>query len=325
MNILLTGGAGYIGSHTALSLIDQGHQVTIIDNLISGNEKSIPNKANFFKIDIANKEKIKEILEKNTFDLVMHFAGLVKVEESIQFPDKYNLYNIEKAKIFLQCCFENGLSKVIFSSTAGIYGKKEKNMNVKEADELKPSNPYAQTKLEVEKYLTSLTLKKKISCIILRYFNVAGADKNKRSGLTSVNSNNLIKVICEAALKKRKKVIINGDNYETKDGTPIRDFIHVSDLAEMHILAAQDIYTNNNSGIFNCGYGEGYSVKEVIEEMTKILNNKLSYEIGQRRENDIPYSVADITKFKEKFNWKPKYNNLNYILTSALEWEKTLK
>jgi len=324
MNILLTGGAGYIGSHTALSLIDQGHQVTIIDNLISGNENLVPSKANFFKIDIADKKKVQEILKKNNFDLAMHFAGLVRVEESVKYPEKYSLYNIEKAKIFFQCCFNSGLNKIIFSSTAGIYGKKENNTKVKEIDKLNPSNPYAETKLEIEKYLISLVLKKKINCIILRYFNVAGADEKKRSGLTSINSNNLIKVICEVAANKRKKIIINGNNYETKDGTPIRDFIHVSDLAEMHVIAAQDIYTNNKSDIFNCGYGEGYSVKEVIIEMTKILNNKIAYEVGPRRENDISYSVADNAKFKNKFNWNPKHNNLNYILTSALEWEKTL-
>ena len=324
MNILLTGGAGYIGSHTAFSLIDNNHKVTIVDNLITGSHKLIPQKANFINTDIDNKAVVSDLLKNNSFDLVMHFAGLVKVDESLRFPEKYNLYNFKKPKIFFDLCLENGLNKIIFSSTAAVYGKSSKQNKLDENSQLNPSNPYAKSKNDLEKYLVTLSMKNKIKCVILRYFNVAGADSKKRSGLLTKNSNNLIKVVCEVATEKRKKLLINGKDYDTKDGTPIRDFIHVSDLVDMHLIASEYLNKNEKSDIFNCGYGNGYSVKEVVEEMEKILKHDLNHEFGPRREGDIPYSVADSNKFKSKFNWMPKYNNLNQILHSALEWEKII-
>ena len=325
MNILITGGAGYIGSHTALQLIDKEHKVTIIDNLINGSTKLIPYNADFLKADISDKKLVKELLKKNNFDLVMHFAGLVKVEESIKYPEKYKLNNVDKTKKFFNLCLDSGLNNIIFSSTAGIYGKVLKNNEVNEMDKLDPSNPYTSSKLSIEKFLLELSSRDKINFIILRYFNVAGADEKKRSGLVSKNSNNLIKVICEVASGKKEKIIINGEDYDTRDGSTVRDFIHVSDLAEIHINVAEYLKNGGSSEIYNCGYGQGYSVKEVVAEMEKIINRKLKVEIGPRRESDIPYSVANSDKFKKKFNWKPKYNNLNYILKTALNWEKLFK
>ena len=321
MNILVTGGAGYIGSHTSHLLIDKGHEVTIVDNLIQGDEKLVPKKANFIKADISDENKIKKLLQ-NKFDLVMHFAGLVKVEESILHPKKYQEYNFEKAKIFLNLCLESDLNKLIFSSSAGVYGQTKEIKKINENDNLNPLNPYAETKYKFERYLLDLVEKKKLQCTILRYFNVAGADEKRRTGLISKGSNNLIKAACEVATKKRKKFIINGDDYGTKDGTPIRDFIHVTDLAEMHFIAAENLLIEQKSEIYNCGYGEGFSVKQVINEIEKILERDLNKEIGSRRAGDIEYSVADVTKFKKKFKWQPKYNNLTLILKSALEWEK---
>tara|TARA_B100000965_G_C19579100_1_gene752702 strand:- start:722 stop:1699 length:978 start_codon:yes stop_codon:yes gene_type:complete len=325
MNILLTGGAGYIGSHTSLALIEKGHSVTIVDSLVTGSIDLVPKEVNFFKADISERDKINGLLKNNKFDVIMHFAGLVKVEESTKYPEKYNLYNFEKAKIFFDCCLKFGLNKIIFSSTAGVYGKIKEFKKVNEEDKLEPSNPYASSKLKLEQHLLNLSREKKIKSIILRYFNVAGADEKKRSGLVAKDSNNLIKAVCEAAVKKREKVIINGNDYETKDGTPIRDFIHVSDLAEIHLIVAEHINKNGSTGIYNCGYGSGYSVKEVVEETEKLLNHNINKELGPRRKDDIPYSVADNKKFKDKFNWIPKYNNLNYILSSALEWERKIK
>ena len=325
MNILITGGAGYIGSHTALQLIDKEHKVTIIDNLVNGSTKLIPHNANFLKADISDKKLVEELLKKNNFDLVMHFAGLVKVEESVKYPEKYRLNNVDKTKQFFNLCLDSGLNNIVFSSTAGIYGKVLKNNKVNETDRLDPSNPYTSSKLSIEKFLLELSIQDKVNFIILRYFNVAGADEKKRSGLISKNSNNLIKVICEVASGKKEKIIINGEDYNTRDGSTVRDFIHVSDLAEIHINAAEYLQNGGSSEIYNCGYGQGYSVKEVIAEMEKIINRKLKVEIGPRRESDIPYSVANSDKFKKKFNWKPKYNNLNHILRSALNWEKLFK
>ena len=321
MNILLTGGAGYIGSHTSLLLIDKGHEVTIVDNLISGNSKLVPKKANFINSDISDEKKIRDLLKKEKFDLIMHFAGLVKVEESLLHPERYKLNNVDKAKTFIKACMECGLNKIIFSSSAGVYGNTPSIEKLNESSELMPTNPYSKTKHEFEKYLLNLSKEKKIKCIILRYFNVAGADEKKRSGLVAKKSNNLIKSICEVATNKRSNIVINGDDYDTQDGTPVRDFIHVTDLAEMHTIAAENL-DKKNSEIYNCGYGEGYSVKQVVLEMEKILNRSLNKKIGRRREGDIPYSVADTTKFKKEFDWNPKYNSLNYILKTALEWEK---
>ena len=319
MNILLTGGAGYIGSHTALSLIDKGHSVTVIDNLITGNKTLIPTKAKHYNFDIADENSIQKILKENKFDIAMHFAGLTKVDESVKYPEKYKLHNFEKSKIFFSLCIKNNLKKIIFSSSAGVYGNNNSS-NLTEESELKPINPYADSKYQIENFLISK--KGKIDYTILRYFNVAGADKSNRSGLIAKSSTNLIKVLCEVAANKREKITINGNDYKTKDGTAIRDFIHVTDIADMHVLAANNLLKNPSSNIFNCGYGSGYSVKEVITEMENIVKNKLQVEIGPRRLKDIAVSVANSDKFKKNFNWKPRFNNLNIILSSALNWEK---
>ena len=322
-NILLTGGAGYIGSHVTNLLIDQGYNVTIIDSLITGNKTLINPKAKFINCDIADTKYISEVLINNQFDIVMHFAGLIRVDESVKEPEKYNEYNFEKAKIFLDTCFENGLKKVIFSSTASVYGNPIQD-NVSENDELNPLNPYAKTKLKLENFLINKSKSEDISYIILRYFNVAGADEKLRSGLISKHSTHLIKIASEVAVGKRDEIIINGDDYDTRDGSAIRDYIHVSDLADIHLVSAKYLLDQNQSNIFNCGYGNGYSVNEVIDTYNKILNKKIKSKIGPRRPGDSKMVVADPTKFNKTLNWKPKFNDLEYILKTAYEWEKKL-
>jgi len=323
-NFLLTGGAGYIGSHVAHMLIDKGHKVTIIDSLITGSEKIVPKKAKLIKCDISNEKLITKVIQNDKFDLIMHFAGLIRVDESVNEPEKYNEFNFEKAIIFLNTCFENGLKKVIFSSTASVYGNPIKN-NVSENDELNPLNPYAETKLKFENFLINKSKSDDISYIILRYFNVAGADEKLRSGLISKHSTHLIKIASEVAIGKRDEIIINGDNYDTNDGTAIRDYIHVSDLADIHLVSAKYLLDQNQSNIFNCGYGYGYSVKEVIDTYNKILNKKIKFKIGPRRPGDSKMVVADPSKFNKTLNWQPKFNNLEYILKTAYEWENKLK
>jgi len=323
-NILLTGGAGYIGSHVTNLLIDQGYDVTIIDSLITGNKTLINPKAKFINCDIADTKNISEVLNNNQFDIVMHFAGLIRVDESVKEPKKYNEYNFEKAKIFLDTCFKYGLKKVIFSSTASVYGNPIQD-NVSENDELNPLNPYAETKLKLENFLINKSKSEDISYIILRYFNVAGADEKLRSGLISKHSTHLIKIASEVAVGKRNEIIINGDDYDTKDGTAIRDYIHVSDLADIHLVSAKFLLDKNQSNIFNCGYGNGYSVKEVIDTYNKILNKKIKSKIGPRRPGDSKMVVADPTKFNKTLNWKPKFNKLDYILQTAYDWEKRIK
>ena len=322
-NILLTGGAGYIGSNVANFLIDKGFKVTIIDNLITGNINLVPKKSKLFVCDIANQKKITQIIKKNNFDIVMHFAGLVKVDESIKYPKKYNNFNYNKGKIFLDTCLRNNLKKIIFSSTASVYGNM-RNKTVSENNKLKPLNPYAKSKIKLENYLIKYSKIKNFNFIILRYFNVAGADKKLRSGLISKSSTNLIKVICEIAVGKRGKLKINGNNYSTKDGTPIRDFIHVSDLAEIHYLTAKYLIKNNKSQIFNCGYGRGYSILQVVDNMNSILKKQIPIVYGNRREKDIEVSISNTNKLHRYIKWKPKYNNLKFILRSSYEWEKKM-
>ena len=323
-NILLTGGAGYIGSHVANLLIDQSCNVTIVDNLVTGNKTLLNPKAKFVNCDIADTKNISKIIINSKFDIVMHFAGLIRVDESVKEPERYNEFNFEKAKIFLNTCFKNGLKRIIFSSTASVYGNPIKN-NVSETDDLNPLNPYAETKLKLENYIINKSKSDDISYIILRYFNVAGADEKLRSGLISKYSTHLIKIASEVAVGKRDEIIINGNDYDTRDGTAIRDYIHVSDLADIHLVSAKHLIDKNKSNIFNCGYGSGYSVKEVINTYNKILSKKIKSKIGPRRPGDSKMVVADPNKFNKTLNWKPKFNNLEYILKTAYEWEKKIK
>ena len=322
-NILITGGAGYIGSHVCHLLIEQGHKVTCIDSLITGNKELLPKQVKLEVFDIAEKEKVTKLIKDNNFDLVMHFAGLIRVDESVKQPKRYNNFNYLKAKMFLETCYKNGLKKIIFSSTASVYGN-PKTQKVKETDPTNPLNPYASSKLELENFIRETSESYKAKYIILRYFNVAGADEKMRTGLISKVSSHLIKVACEVVIGKRDKLIINGDDYNTPDGTAIRDYIHISDLAEIHLISSNYLIDGGESNLFNCGYGNGFSIKDVINEFNKIINKDLETIIGPRRPGDSEMIVSDVEKFTKYFSWKPKYNNLNYILKTAIEWEKKL-
>jgi len=322
-NILLTGGAGYIGSHVTNLLIDKGYSVTVLDSLITGHKNLVNKKAKLVISDISNVKKISKLLKKQKFDIVLHFAGLIRVDESVQNPKKYLNNNFNKSKIFLELCCKNGLNKVIFSSTASVYGN-SKIPKVSEKERVKPANPYARSKLLLEKHLLKISKTNNIKFVILRYFNVAGADKKLRTGLISKYSTHLIKIACEVAINKRKKLVINGSNYNTADGTPIRDYIHVSDLADIHLISTKYLLNDGMSQIFNCGYGKGISVKQVIEMMNKILKKELPTTLGKRRKGDVGKIVADVSKFKKFFSWQPKYNSLKLIINSALKWEKKL-
>ena len=324
MRILITGGAGYIGSHVCNLLLDKGFKVTVIDNLITGNKELVPKKAKLIIADIADEKKIENVITNEKFDLVMHFAGLIRVDESVKEPEKYNEFNFEKAKKFLNICFKNKLFKIIFSSTASVYGSPKKQ-RVLETDSLEPLNPYAISKLNLENFIISKSKELKISYIILRYFNVAGADERLRSGLISKFSSHLIKRACEVAVGKREKLTINGNDYNTLDGTPVRDYIHITDLADIHYISAKHLMANGKSEIFNCGYGKGYSVKEVLESFNKVLGKKIKFEIGPRRDGDSEMVVANSDKFNKFFNWKPKFNDIKFILKTAIDWEKKIK
>jgi len=322
-NILITGGAGYIGSHVCHLLIEQGYKVTCIDSLITGNKELLPKQVKLEIFDIAEKEKVTKLIKDNSFDLVMHFAGLIRVDESVKQPERYNDFNYLKAKIFLETCYKNGLNKIIFSSTASVYGN-PKTQRVKETDPTDPLNPYASSKLELENFIRETSENYKTKYIILRYFNVAGADEKMRTGLISKVSSHLIKIASEVVVGKRDKLVINGDDYNTPDGTAVRDYIHVSDLAEIHLISANYLIEGGESNLFNCGYGNGFSIKDVINEINKITNKSLETIIGPRRPGDSKMIEYNVTKFTKYFSWEPKYKNLNYILKTAIEWEKKL-
>ena len=322
MKILLTGGAGYIGSHVVLSLLDKGHYVEVIDDLSTGNKELLCKDVKFHNCNISDKEKIGQILNSNTFDILMHFAGFIEVEESVLNPAKYMENNTKNAIKLFETCNKFKLNNIIFSSTAAVYGNPFHNSLITEDEDLRPINPYGNSKLKTENYL--LENQDRFNSIILRYFNVAGSDKKLRTGLVSKKATHLIKIVSEVASGKRDKVSIFGKDYNTKDGTAIRDFIHVSDLADIHIESAKYLLEKKVTNIFNCGYGKGYTVKEVVDNFNKINKIKLVYKYKGRRAGDSFKSVANVNKIKKILNWKPKLNSIQKMLKSQLLWEKKI-
>ena len=315
MRALVTGGAGYIGSSISNYLLDKGHEVIIVDNLSTGTIHNIPKEAKFYKFDIVNSKKITKIFLEKKIDIVFHFAAFINNEESLKRPKKYYDNNYKKGKIFFENCIKNNVKKFIYSSTAAVYGNK--NFKINEKERLNPISPYSKSKLKLENFL--IKNKKKISCIILRYFNVAGVDKKLRCGFYTKKGSNLILNLC-FALKKKNIFKVNGNDYETRDGTPIRDYIHVQDLSEIHLLAAKKILKKNFFKIFNCGYGHGYSVMEILKKFNFYSNSKIRYVIGKRRKNDIVISIADPKKIIQFLKWRPKHQNLEHVVKSSLKW-----
>jgi len=324
MEVLITGGAGYIGSHVALNLLDAGYEVTIIDDLSTGKKILLPSKAEFIHCNVDELEKIESLLKTKKFLALMHFAGFVEVEESVNYPEKYFENNTTNSIKLFDLCFQNGLSNIIFSSTATVYGNPTHKGLVSETDDIKPINPYGESKARTENYLQQSD-SSKINYIILRYFNVAGADPKMRSGLIKKNPTHLIKIASEAAIGKRGSVQIFGNDYNTHDGTAIRDYIHVSDLADIHIKALQFILEKKQSEIFNCGYGKGYSVKDVLNVTNSLCKNRINILNAPRRPGDAEMVVSDVSKLKRMIDWTPKYNKLDFIIKTAIDWELKLQ
>ncbi len=322
MNILLTGGAGYIGSHAALSLLDGGHKVHIIDNLSTGNEMLIPKSAEFTNCNINDEKVISNLIQSNKFDLLMHFAGFIQVEESVKQPEKYFENNTYNAIKLFNICKNNSLTKIVFSSTAAAYGLVNENKLIDEKTNLNPQNPYAESKIETENFL--FDNENSFQFIILRYFNVAGADKKLRSGQLSKKSTHLIKKISEVVTGKIDHIEIFGNDYNTPDGTAIRDYIHVSDLADIHVEVAKYLLKNLKSNLFNCGYGNGFSVLDVVNTTNSIYQNKIIYKFSNRREGDVEKLIASTSKLLKYIKWQPKYNDLKKIINSSIKWEEKI-
>lgn len=318
MNVLITGGAGYIGSTVANFFLEKKNQVTIIDNLSTGNKANIPKDCFFFNCDISDKKKIIKILNKN-FDVVLHFAAFVKNDESIQKPKKYYNNNYEKSKIFLKLCIAANIKNFIYSSTAAVYG--QKNKRVYEYSKENPLSPYAKSKHKFEKFL--FKNKKKINFVILRYFNVGGVEKKMRSGF-DIENKSLISNLCKSIVCN-EQFSIYGKNYKTRDGTSIRDYIYVSDLAKIHYQFSLKLNKKKFSDIFNCGYGRGISVKRMYDLFCYISKRTPTINYIQKRKKDISISISSISKLRKEinisFNEKQMYN----LVKSSIRWYKKQK
>lgn len=317
--VLVTGGAGYIGSHTVKQLGNAGYDVVIYDNLSTGLPHSILH-GELVVGDLNNCQLLAKVFAQHKFDAILHFAASISVPESLERPLDYYANNTRNTLNLLQLCQQFGVNKFIFSSTAAVYGETQE-FSVKESDSTLPVNPYGRSKLMSETILRDYSLASDLKYVILRYFNVAGADSSGKIGQHG-KACHLIKLACDAALGLRPKVCIFGTDYPTHDGTGVRDYIHVEDLASAHICALSYLKTHSENQILNCGYGKGYSVREVLEKVKEISGVEFPIVETCRRKGDPACVIASADKIRQVLGWKPQYESLDAIITSALTWEK---
>lgn len=321
MHILITGGAGYVGSATVRFLLKKKCKITVIDNFSTGKKFLLPKKINLIKSDFSDIKKIKKILKKNSFDVVIHLAAFIKVSESVLLPRKYLLNNYLKTKKFINLCIKNNLTNIIFASSAAVYGV-NKETKVSEKNLTKPINPYGVSKLLVEKYLIEKKKSKSINYIILRYFNIVGADSLGNFGPLK-NNTSLIKTICKSIIKN-KIFYIFGNKYFTKDGTAIRDFIDINKIAEINYKACKYIVSKKNCNkILNCGSGRGYSVMKIFKLCQEYLTKNISLRISKPIAFDIPEIKANIDNLKKTLRIKTNIN-LKKSIKSMFRWEKKI-
>jgi UDP-glucose 4-epimerase len=321
-NILITGGAGYIGSHVTEILLKKNKKVFLIDNLSTGHRKLINKKAKFFKLDILNKKQIKKIIDKYKIDSVIHLAASLIISEGQKKPKKYYKNNVIGTKKLIEACKDSSVKNFIFSSTAAIY--KDGQYKVSENSIIKPKSIYGKTKIRAEKLIQNFAKKNKINYGILRYFNIAGSSPSKKFGLINKKSDHLFKNFSIEIMKKKPKLKIYGTDYNTKDGSCIRDFIHVYDIAEIHLLILEKINKLNVSKILNCGYNKGTSVLDVAKEFRKQAIKKVNIIYSKRRKNDLVKIIASNNKLTKFIKWKPKFNNLSKIVKSCILWERSM-
>jgi UDP-glucose 4-epimerase len=320
--ILVTGGAGYIGSHVVLQLVAAGEQVIVLDNLSTGFENAVIG-AELVTGDTGDQELVGRILREHDIDAVMHFAAHTIVPESVADPLKYYRNNTCNTRNLLNACSDAGVRHFIFSSTAAVYGIPDDPL-ADEQTRLAPINPYGTSKLMSEWMLRDLSAASAMTHVALRYFNVAGSDPQGRIGQSTRQATLLIKVACEAAVGKRDHVAIFGTDYPTPDGTGIRDYIHVDDLADAHIRALEYLRAGGESTTLNCGYGHGYSVREVLDTVARVDGNPLKIHEEPRRAGDPPVLVARADRIRDVLQWTPQHDDLEFIVRTSLEWERKL-
>lgn len=321
MNILVTGGAGYIGSHVLKALLKAGHRVITFDNLQKGHKAAITG-GDFIEGDLSNKKLLNQVMQKNKIEGVIHLAADSLVGESMENPGKYYLNNFTNGINLLEAMINNGVKKIVFSSTAAVYGEPN-DIPIKENNQTKPTNTYGETKLFFEKALKRYDEIYDLKYISLRYFNAAGADPEAEIGEAHNPETHLIPIVLQTALGLRDKIYIYGNDYQTRDGSCIRDYIHVNDLAAAHILALESLADGKESSIYNLGNGEGYSVKEVINTVKKVTGRDFKVEISARRSGDPAVLIASSDKIRRELNWQPQYSNLEKIIATAWEWHKS--
>ncbi len=323
MAVLVTGGAGYIGSHMVLELIDAGEDVVVIDNLSTGFRWAVHPEAQLVVGDVGDEDLVAKIIDDHDVTAIIHFAGSIIVPESVSDPLGYYLNNTVKSRSLIAAAVKGGVKQFIFSSTAAVYGNPKENP-VREDAELTPMSPYGTSKLMTELMLADTARAHDFNYVALRYFNVAGADPEGRTGQSTPKATHLIKVACETALGKRTHMQVFGTNYPTPDGTCIRDYIHVKDLARAHMSALAHLRRGGKSDVFNCGYSKGYSVTQVVDAVKKVSGVDFDARLTERRPGDPAAIVAASAKIREALGWVPEHDDLETIVSQALNWETHL-
>ena len=323
MTVLVSGGAGYIGSHMVLALVDRGEDVVVLDNLTTGFKWAVHPAAELVEGDVGDTKAVRALIESRGIEAVIHFAGSIVVPDSISDPLGYYLNNTVKSRALIEAAVTGGVKHFIFSSTAAVYGMPEVNPVTENAG-LHPISPYGSSKLMTEIMLRDAAFAHDFNYVALRYFNVAGADPQGRSGQSTPRATHLIKVACEAALGKRARLDVYGTDYETPDGTCVRDYIHVSDLARAHLLSLDNLREKSEDLVLNCGYGRGFSVFEVIDAVKRASNVDFDVRTADRRAGDPAALVAGADRIRATLGWVPERDNLDQIVTDALNWERHL-